>query len=98
MEAFGAAQVLLDGDEEAPVLRELGHVALRGLVELLVAVELREEARRPAGMHECRHLEEELPGVVAPCGRKMVSAADEPTRKGTRFILATIRFSSLYRG
>jgi hypothetical protein len=69
MEAFGAAQVLLDGDEEAPVLRELGHVALRGLVELLVAVELREEARRPAGMHERRHLEEELPGVVAPCGR-----------------------------
>src|SRR2546423_8038673 len=65
VEALGTAEVLLHRDEEAAVARELGHVAFRRLVELLVVLDHGEEARHPAAARKGRHLEEDLPGVVA---------------------------------
>src|SRR5207248_7033073 len=58
------AEVLLHRDEEAAVARELGHVAFRRLVELLVVLDHGEEARHPAAARKGGHLEENLPGVV----------------------------------
>ncbi|MGH3007924.1 MAG: hypothetical protein ACRDLM_00750 [Gaiellaceae bacterium] len=42
------AEVFLDRPEEALVLRELDHVALRRLVEVVVALDLAQERRGAA--------------------------------------------------
>jgi hypothetical protein len=46
--ALGIAEIFLHRDEEVTVSRQLDHVAFRRLVELLVVLDLGEEARHPA--------------------------------------------------
>src|SRR4051795_5311316 len=64
MNPLGLAEVLLHGEEERLVRGELGQLALRRLVELVVRRDLGEEVRQPAGLLQRRHPEEDPAGVV----------------------------------
>src|SRR4051812_45866788 len=64
MNPLGLAEVLLDREEERLVRSELGQLALRGLVEIVVRGDLRKEVRQAAGLLQRGHPEEDPAGVV----------------------------------
>src|SRR3954454_4872889 len=64
VERARAVEVVLHGDEEGMVVRELGEVVLRLVVDLVVALDLRDERRQAPGARHRRHAEEDPPRVV----------------------------------
>ena len=59
-----AEEVVLDREQERRILRELGEMALRLVVELLVVRDLVDEPRQTPLLRHCRHAQENAPGIV----------------------------------
>ena len=70
MEVLGPPEVLLDGEEEGAILGQLGQLALRVLVEIVVLGDLGQEPRQAAGLGQGGHAEED-PARVAVLGDRL---------------------------